>query len=150
MRTIVLLVILLCSLPYTLDGQTSPILIKDTKQKVVIYDSVLTDSFKVVYRVIVQFKYPLEDINKEIIVKNVRMHPMSIQQLNDTIQHINFKYDYNELSHIQKHIWNVCLSKFNKWYREQPYEEYLYRKMLLRNVTFGGVVYLKPNDTVLP
>lgn len=148
MRKIIYLMVLMCYSSICLAQKNImeyiPILIEDSIKKPVIYDENLTDSFKVLYIVVADFRYPFEDTSKDIIVRSVSLNRISITHFTDkpTMRNAIFAYDKQTL--FQKRIWEICAKKFSKWYKYQPYEKYPYRTTLQNRVSFGGLVYLKP------
>lgn len=112
----------------------------DSKKNVIV-DNKLNDSLKVIYQVIVEFKHPFRDLEKEVTVESVKIYRMSIRSLDDKskiVMNSSYNNPRDEL------VWILCSDKFNEWYRNQPYNDFPYREMEGKKVVFGGVVYLLP------
>ncbi|MCD7971294.1 MAG: hypothetical protein LUG18_01295 [Candidatus Azobacteroides sp.] len=115
-------------------------------EKKIIYTEDLNDSLKVFFQVVVDFEYPLKDTTKQIIVQNVRTLLMSVSSLTTGENIIDYSYRDGTGTDYQKYIWNLCTNKFNYWYRHQPYEILMEKNMWENQVTFGGIIYLKPRE----
>lgn len=130
--------------------QDIPILTGESKnsKKVVIRDDNISDSLKVFFQVVVDFKYPLKDTAKCIIINTIRILRMSVKSLSNKEQIISFSYNNETGTPYQKYIWNLCNNKFNYWYRYQPYKMMKDRLKWGKQVVFGGTLYIEPSNVL--
>jgi hypothetical protein len=115
-------------------------------EKLTIEDSAITDSLKVFFQVVVDFKYPLKDTTKCIIVDDVNILTMRVTSLNTKKHVINFSYNNEKGTPYQKYIWDLCNKQFGYWYRNQPYNMLKNKFEWGKRAVFGGVLYIKNTE----
>lgn len=115
------------------------------KKRITILDNYISDSLKVSFQVMVDFKYPLKDTMKSVIVDSVKIVRMSVISLNKEEQIIDFSYNNEFGTPYQQYIWRLCASRFDYWYKNQPYDKMTGRNQWENEAVFGGVFYIIPS-----
>lgn len=113
------------------------------RKRLYIKDTLLLDSFRVGFRVDLEFEYPLRDTSKPVNVKSVKLICLDIKSLTTKKQ---YRIDlFNEKgTRPQRKLWNRYSRLFNYWYRNQPYEKMIYRQIYGNKAHFRGVLYAIP------
>lgn len=147
MKITILIVLFLFVVLSSYTQKNIPTLIgKDyNKEKIIIKDTIVTDSLKVFFQIVVDFKSPLKDTTQCIIIEAVNILRMSVTSLTNNEQVIPFSYDNEKGTFYQKYIWNLCNNKFNNWYKNQSYRMLDNRSKWGNRVVFGGTLYIKPH-----
>jgi hypothetical protein len=101
-------------IPYLIDNKN--------KEKIVIHDSCIDDTLKIIYRVEVIFEQSLTDTIKPMVVKSVHLIDMNIRSLNSPHIKVSLSNLTPIESPLQQYIWDLCSAKFAYWYRFQPYK----------------------------
>lgn len=114
------------------------------RKRLEIKDPLLSDSLKFLVKVVVEFKYPLNNITKRIIVKSVRLIDLEAKSLSKKEQGFIDFSERKKLPKCQRNVWNRYSRIFNYWYRHQPYEKMIDRKAYGNKVCFGAVFYVMP------
>lgn len=108
-----------------------------------IKDTLLVDSFRIGYRVALEFEYPLRDISKPVNVKSVKLIYLDVKSLTTEKQYrIDLFKEKGTRS--QRELWNRYSIIFDYWYRNQPYEKMIYRQEYGNKAHFVGVLYAIP------
>jgi len=125
--------------------------------------SEIRDTLNVVTHVMVNFKYPLWNASKPIIINSVQLIGLDIFD-----QHKNQIASLSNLNNgcdlFEKRLWNYFEKKLLIWYQEQPYEhisirgkvhpeksdvtpdERYIQKMYGDSIVWGGVIRLIPSQ----
>lgn len=114
------------------------------RKRLEIKDTLLSDSFRIGFRVALEFKYPLSDVVKQITIKSVRLICLDIKSMSTKKQYSINLSGKTKWSRCQRDIWNRYSRIFNYWYWHQPYEKMIDRQAYGNKAYFGGVLYAIP------
>jgi hypothetical protein len=123
---------------------TAKVDIKYKRKRIEIKDALLLDSLKIVYKVALEFKYPLSNIFKPVIISSVKLINLDIKSLTTKKQYSINLFEKNKWSIYYGNIWYRYSKLFNYWYRNQPYNKMIDRESYGNKVYFGGVLYVSP------
>lgn len=114
------------------------------RKRLYIKDTLLVDSFRIGFRVALEFEYPLRDIAKPVNVKSVKLICLDIRSLTTKKQYrIDLFKEKGTRS--QRKLWNRYSRILNYWYRNQPFEKMIDRLSYGNKVNFVGILYATPH-----
>ena len=122
-----------------------PMLIENKHQKIAIKDKSISDSTRVSFVVVIRFIYPLKDTTKMVQISSVEISQLTTTSSKDNKKITTYSSSNKKMSAYQKYIWNLCNSKFQYWYRNQPYETMIGRNQWGKLAVFGGALYIIPD-----
>jgi hypothetical protein len=118
--------------------------VKYKRKRLEIKDTHLSDSLRIAFKVILEFKYPLSDTTKLINIKSVKLICLDVKYLTTNKQYSIDLLEKNKWSRCQKNIWNRYSKILNYWYWNQPYKKMIGRQAYGNKAYFGGVLYAMP------
>jgi len=104
-------------------------------------DSLLSDTLRIVFRVTIEFQYPLSDTTNLIKVENLKLTSLDVKFLTTKRQYSIDLLKKNKWSVCQRDIWNRYSKIINYWYWNQPYEKMIYKQSYGNKAYFVGVLY---------
>lgn len=126
----------------------APILFDTTKtefntkrDRLIIKEVNLIDSLRVGFNVKVEFKYPLRDINKAIIINSIEIQKLEIKLLTSGKVFQLYSNQKKQWTAIEHELWNKYANLLMFWYSNQPYEKMSNRDNHDKIVYFAGVFY---------
>ncbi len=123
---------------------TSKVSINDKRERIEVKDSLLNDTLKIGFKVMLEFKYPLNDISKPVCINALILKRLDIKSFRTKKQYSIELVRKNKWNRCQRDIWNRYSEIFNYWYKNQPYEKMIYRHEYGDKGYFGGVLYAVP------
>lgn len=122
---------------------TAKVDVNYVRKRLYIKDTLLVDSFRIGFRVALEFEYPLRDIAKPVTVKSVKLMYLDVKSLTTKKQYrIDLSKEKGTRS--QRKLWNRYSIIFDYLYRNQPYEKMIYRQEYGNKAHFVGVLYAIP------
>lgn len=123
---------------------TSKVNINDKRERIEIKDSLLNDTLKIGFKVMLEFKYPINDTSKPICLNTIVLKCLEIKSFRTKKQYSIEFIRKNKWNRYKRDIWNRYSEILNYWYKNQPYEKMIYRQEYGDKGYFGGVLYAVP------
>jgi hypothetical protein len=115
-----------------------------TRPRLQIVDNVLSEPSCIRFRVVVDFRFPIDNRSQSIQVMRVTLKQLEIDLLK-TKKHISlFSSSINNCNDQSQTIWQHFQELFNTWYRNQPYKKWINKQSIQTRGYFGGVLYTSP------